>query len=225
MSLFVTGTDTGCGKTFVSAALLGRLGRAGVRALGMKPVATGAHRGPEGLVNEDVETLRLASNVSAPSTMRNPYLFEPPCSPHIAAAHAGVAIDIAAIVEAYRECVHRADVVIVEGVGGWLVPLSERLTVADLARALDLPTLLIVGIRLGCINHALLTASAMAESGVPFLGWLANVMDDELYAVDDVIGSLERRIPAPLLGVIDTRDQQALDGLAHELASRAHRSG
>jgi dethiobiotin synthetase len=225
MSLFVTGTDTGCGKTFVSAALLRRLGGAGIRALGMKPVATGAQRTPDGLVNDDVEALRLASNVSAPSAICNPYLFEPPCSPHIAAAKAGVVIDPAIIIDAYRECERRADVVIVEGVGGWMVPLSERLMVADLACELGLPTLLIVGVRLGCINHALLTANAIAAVGVPCLGWLANVMDDELYAVEEVIDTLKRRVSAPLLGVIDNRDQQALDGLAQELTAVARRAG
>lgn len=218
----MTGTDTGCGKTFVSAALLRCLGKTGVRALGMKPVATGAQRGPHGLLNDDVETLRLASNVKAPATLRNPYLFEPPCSPHIAAAQAGVVIDIATIVSAYRDCRRYADVVVVEGVGGWLVPLTDRLTVADLAQALGIPVLLVVGVRLGCINHALLTAHAMGTSGAPCMGWVANVLDDEQYAVDEVIGSLTQRMAAPLLGVIDAHDHQALDGVAHEIASKPY---
>ncbi|MEX2482329.1 MAG: dethiobiotin synthase [Gammaproteobacteria bacterium] len=214
MSVFITGTDTGCGKTFVSATLLERLNRRGLRTLGMKPVATGATRGAGRLINDDVDTLDRASSISAPATARNPYLFEPPCSPHIAAAHAGTTIELPAILAAFDDCQRRADIVVVEGVGGWLVPLSDQVSVADLARALHLPVVLVVAVRLGCINHALLTASAIAATGVEFMGWLANVIEADLYAPSAVIETLERRIPAPLLGKLDRHDCSALDDLA-----------
>ncbi|MCB1747217.1 MAG: dethiobiotin synthase [Gammaproteobacteria bacterium] len=218
MNLFVTGTDTGCGKTFVTAALLRHLARRGTRALGMKPIASGAERTADGLVNEDVAALVAAANVAAPPAIVNPYLFEPPASPHIAAAASGAVVDLAVIAEAYAACRAAAEVVLVEGVGGWQVPLAEDVDLADLVRALGLPVLLVVGIRLGCINHALLSIAAIAEAGVVCHGWVANVLEPDLYAREAVVETLARRIPAPLLATIENGDTGSLDALAASLA-------
>ena len=176
MSLFVTGTDTGCGKTRVSCALLRALSRDGTSAAGMKPVATGAAYVDGQLVNDDVEALRAASSTMIPQQDMNPYTFEPPCSPHIAAGTVPTRIDLDRIVRAYAACRERADVVVVEGVGGWSVPLGDDLWLADLVKALELPVLLVVGVKLGCINHAVLTARAIARAKRPLIGWVANIL-------------------------------------------------
>lgn len=203
LSLFVTGTDTGCGKTRVSCALLEALARAGVSATGMKPVATGAMRSNGLLVHEDVKALIAASNVAIPRRYVNPYLFVPPCSPNIAAQQANTPIDMAVIDEAFASCQSRADAVVVEGVGGWCVPLGDDLWLEDLAQHLKLPVLLVVGIRLGCINHAVLSARAIIESGLPLLGWIANVVDPEMIEPAAVINTITRHLDAPRLAVLD----------------------
>ncbi|MGR8918604.1 MAG: dethiobiotin synthase [Gammaproteobacteria bacterium] len=203
MNVFVTGTDTGCGKTHVSAALVAAAARRGLAAAGMKPIASGATVEGGRLVNEDIETLVASSSIQLPVADVNQYLFEPPTSPHIAAAEAGASIDPERIAAAYERAARTADLVVVEGVGGWLVPLGPRLTVADLAIRLGLPVVLVVGVRLGCINHAALTAAAIAQSGLPFAGWIANVVETDLYAPAAVMDSLLEIIEAPRLGVID----------------------
>ena len=230
MSVFVTGTDTGCGKTYISSAILRALGGDGLRVVGMKPVATGAEIIDGQLRNDDVEQLAAASNVAVAETARNPYLFEPPASPHIAAAAAGVVITTKTIIRAYRECAAAADFVVVEGVGGWHVPLCETQTVGGLAAALGLPVLLVVGIKLGCINHGLLSASAISASNAPLCGWIANVLEHDLYALDAVVATLETRISAPLLGVAGWQDDSPMQAAARLLAAdlfdsdRVHRS-
>ena len=160
-SVFVTGTDTGVGKTLVSCAMLHRLRACGLRALGMKPVAAGVEATPEGPVNPDVVALRAASSWPAPLSQVNPYCFEPPVAPHLAAMAAGVRIEIAPILQAFQALAGTADAIVVEGVGGFLVPLNEREDAADMALALALPVVLVVGMRLGCLNHALLTQQAI----------------------------------------------------------------
>ncbi|MBK6658553.1 MAG: dethiobiotin synthase [Proteobacteria bacterium] len=203
LSLFVTGTDTGCGKTRISCALLEALSRAGVSATGMKPVATGALRSNGLLVQEDVKALVAASNVAIPRRYVNPYLFVPPCSPNIAAQQANTAIELAVIEEAFDSCQSRAEAVVVEGVGGWCVPLGDNLWLEDLALRLKLPVLLVVGIRLGCINHAVLSARAIIESGLPLLGWIANVVDPHTIEAAAVINTITRHLDAPRLAVLD----------------------
>lgn len=203
MPLFVTGTDTGCGKTVVSCALLRALARMDIRAIGMKPVATGAKRDGERLINEDVEALRAASSTSLPPAITNPYIFEPPCSPHIAAAQAGTPIELDRIATAYKACIEKADEVVVEGVGGWCVPLGNDLWLDELPRALELPVLLVVGVKLGCINHAVLTAQAIERSGARLFGWVANVLEPSLFELETVIETLTAHIPAPRLAVLD----------------------
>lgn len=195
--IFVTGTDTGVGKTVVAAALLSALVRDGVRAVGMKPVAAGVAPG-EG-VNADVAALVAAGNVAAALADVNPYAFRPPMAPHLAAAEAGIAIDVGRIVAAYARLARSADAVVVEGAGGVLVPLSIDADMLDVPARLGLPVLLVVGIRLGCLNHALLSAQAVAARGLRMAGWVANRIDPGMLAVDANVAALVERLPAPLV--------------------------
>lgn len=199
---FVTGTDTGVGKTTISCALLRAFAAQGKTVIGMKPVAAGT----EGEQWPDVEQLITASNISAAREHINPYAFAPPISPHIAAQQAGVEIDFAVIGTAYRELSLAAEIVIVEGAGGFLVPLSKHQTGADLARALNLPVILVVGMRLGCLNHALLSAQAIRSAGLPLAGWVANCIDPQMLMLDENIATLRQRLDCPLVGVVPFDD-------------------
>jgi len=211
-SCFVTGTDTGVGKTLVSAALLHALAQRHARVVGMKPVAAGVERRGNGWSNEDVLALRAASTVRVPPELDNPVLLPDPFSPHIAAQRAGVRIDIAEIERRYHALALRADAVVVEGAGGFHVPLSDTKTGADLAQALALPVVLVVGLRLGCLNHAALTADAIRAHGLTLAGWVANRIDPAMQAVDENIVWLQRRLAAPLLA--DIAHQSVPDALA-----------
>lgn len=200
LSCFIAGTDTGVGKTVVACALLRALARHQGRVVGMKPVAAGAVRMRDGgWANEDTLALRAASTIAVPPELDNPILLPDPLSPHIAAARGGTPVDIERIVDAHRALTKLADAVVVEGAGGFLVPLSDTLTGADLARALGLPVVLVVGLRLGCLNHALLTAEAIDARGLVLAGWVANRIDPHMDAVDENIAFLRRRLAAPLL--------------------------
>jgi dethiobiotin synthetase len=200
--LFVTGTDTEIGKTLAAGALLHAYRRNGLRAVGMKPVAAGCYETPDGWKNEDVEALCAASNVAAPSDEVNPYRFLPPIAPHVAAMRAGVVIDLDLIRARCESLSRRADAVVVEGAGGFLVPLGDDATFADLAVRLALPVVLTVGMRLGCINHALLTAEAIRARGLALSGWVANRIDPRMSAFDENLATLQARLAAPLIGVI-----------------------
>lgn len=200
---FVTGTDTGVGKTLICCALLHRFAAAGKTVIGMKPVACGAVRGATGLVNDDVVLLRAASNVDASPARVNPYCFEPPIAPHLAAEQAGAVIKLQIILDSYRDLSATADIVIVEGVGGFCVPLNRGEDSAELARRLGLPVILVVGIRLGCLNHALLTAHSIRAKGLTLAGWVANRIDPAMAAVERNVAALAERLPAPLLGDIE----------------------
>ena len=198
---FVAGTDTEVGKTFVTAALLHGLKQRGVRALGMKPVAAGTDASGH---NDDVEALIAASSVTAPRELVNPYLFAPAIAPHIAAAESGRPIDLARIEQAFAALRPLADVVLVEGVGGFCVPLGDSPGTGadDLAVRLALPVILVVGMRLGCINHALLTAEAIAARGLTLAGWVANRIDPAMARFDENLATLKARLTAPLLGTV-----------------------
>jgi dethiobiotin synthetase len=196
---FITGTDTAVGKTRVAAALLCAYGRLGYRCIGMKPVAAGAERVDGVWMNEDVVRLRAAANVDAPLEEVNPYLFREAIAPHIAADHKGVSIELPRIRAAYEALARQAEVVVVEGAGGLLVPLSATKDMADLAVALNLPMVLVVGMRLGCLNHALLTSEAMARRGLRLAGWVANRIDPAMAAYDENLMALRQRLPGPLL--------------------------
>jgi dethiobiotin synthetase len=195
---FITGTDTGVGKTLVACALLRAFASSGRSAVGMKPVAAGS----EGGRWSDVDALVAASTIRAPADLVNPYAFDPAIAPHIAAGLAGTRIDIGVIARAYAQLVQRADVAIVEGVGGFLVPLNERDTAADLARRLALPVVLVVGMRLGCLNHALLTSAQIAAAGLRCAGWVANCVAPDMEQLSANIDSLKDRLDSPLLAVL-----------------------
>jgi dethiobiotin synthetase len=198
--IFVTGTDTGVGKTYVAAALLRAHVADGRRAVGMKPVAAGIDDGVP--VNADVAALEAAGNVEAPLAERNPYGFTRAVAPHLAAAAAGVTIDLATIEAAYVRLAARADVVVVEGAGGALVPLDDRHDMLDIALGLRLPALLVVGVRLGCISHALMTEQAVRARGLTLAGWVANVVDPAMPLVHENVAALEKRIAAPCVATI-----------------------
>ena len=204
MNYFVTGTDTGVGKTLICCALLHAFAAQGQRVVGMKPVAAGCD---DDELNEDVKKLRAASNILATYGQINPYSFIHAVAPHIAARNAGVRIDFSRILTSYNELTSQADVVIVEGIGGFKVPLNERQDSAELAQQLDLPVILVVGMQLGCLNHALLTASATEACGLKLAGWVANVLDADMLALRDNIAALGQRLPAPLLGIVEYQAQ------------------
>lgn len=197
---FVTGTDTGVGKTLVSQALLRAFVNRGQRVSGMKPVASGCTPTPAGWRSADAVALLAAANVTADYQDVNPYAFEPATAPQLAATQAGVRIEIEVIRNCYATLAHHAEVVIVEGIGGWMVPINDAITMADVARALDLPVIMVVGLRLGAINHALLTEAAIRAQGCRLAGWVANSVDAE--APDGYLESLQQRLAAPLLGMI-----------------------
>lgn len=193
--VFVTGTDTGVGKTLVACALLRALRASGVRAAGMKPVAAGIDPGAP--MNEDVAALAAADGLSLPLRDRNPYAFAPPIAPHVAARDAGVTIELPVIAASFARIVAPGGVAIVEGAGGARVPLGPGLDMLDIARHLDLPVLLVVGVRLGCISHALLSADAIAARGLALAGWVANRIDPAMARPDDSVAALVERLHAP----------------------------
>lgn len=202
-SYFVIGTDTNVGKTYVASALVTHFANAGLKTVGMKPVASGCELNDcNELVNEDVTALIKVSNVSAPLDLINPYRFLPAIAPHIAAAQAGVEIGLHKIKQAYANLTNLADIVIVEGAGGFYVPLNNAETLADLAVELNLPIILVVGMRLGCINHALLTVAAIQSRGLSLAGWVANQIEPNMPMFDENLSSLQARIAAPCLSVV-----------------------
>jgi dethiobiotin synthetase len=207
---FVTGTDTGIGKTRVSAGLLKALSKAGLHSVGMKPVASGAEPTPAGLRNQDALALQEAASLQRDYALVNPYCFAPPVAPHLAAREAGVEISLELIHAAYRELCHGADAVVVEGVGGWQLPLAPGLEVPDLAREFGLPVLLVVGMRLGCLNHALLTARAIRADGLELLGWVANAVDPDFQRPEANLATLDAELGAPLLARLGYAPQAAL---------------
>lgn len=204
---FVTGTDTGIGKSLVSATLLHALRARGLRAVGMKPLASGCERTPEGLRNEDALLLQAASAPRPDYEDVNPFALPNPLAPELAAADAGIRVTLAPIEAAFARLSSQADAVVVEGVGGWAAPLAADLDQADLARALDLPVVLVVGLRLGCLNHARLTARAIQADGLRLAGWIANDIDPAMERVDDNFALLQRRLPVACWGRLPFRDK------------------
>ncbi|MBU1236164.1 MAG: dethiobiotin synthase [Gammaproteobacteria bacterium] len=200
---FVTGTDTGVGKTFVTCTLLHVARSHNLKCVGMKPVAAGA--GANGQ-NEDVEMLAAAASFLAPRELVNPYCFEAPVAPHIAAAVEGREIDPGRIAAAARDLAADTDLLLVEGVGGFRVPLGDNIDTADLAVHLGLPVILVVGLRLGCLNHALITADAIRARGLPLAGWVANGIDPDMPWPEENVTALKDRLAAPLLGVLPWMD-------------------
>lgn len=202
-SVFITGTDTGIGKTFYSQLLLQSLNAAGLRTAAMKPVASEAELCDGELRNADALVLQQTANTAFPYEYCNPYCFAPAVAPHLAARQAAVQIEFDVIQQAYEQLLKQADFTVVEGVGGWLVPMGQQHTIADLVQVLHLPVILVVGMRLGCINHALLTAENIRQRGIPLIGWVANVIEPDMLYLQENIEAIAQRIPAPLLDVID----------------------
>lgn len=199
---FVTGTDTGVGKTWISAALLHAFNRQGLKTVAMKPVASGCTQTPAGLRNDDAVLLQQTASVALDYDDINPYAFEPPVAPHLAARQSGIKIEPSRIKSGFDQLLAHGDLAIVEGVGGWQVPVNDDETMADVAGLLGLPVVLVVGMRLGCINHALLTMEAIERSALPVAGWIANVIDPGMAYLDENIDALRERIPALFMGNI-----------------------
>lgn len=199
--IFVTGTDTGVGKTLAACVLLHALRARGRAVMPMKPIAAGAVEHAGRWINEDTRSLIEAAGLGlARADEVTPVLLRAPLAPHIAAAAEGRAIAMEPILVAFRKLQEAGDFLVVEGVGGWRVPLADHIDSADLARAMSLPVMLVVGMRLGCLNHALLTAQAIAAAGLPLAGWIANHVDPAMQAQDENVAALQARLAAPLLG-------------------------
>jgi dethiobiotin synthetase len=199
---FVTGTDTGVGKTEVSLGLMHALQVQGFTVVAMKPISAGCEQTAQGLRNADALRLQAQASTTLPYEVVNPYAFRQPVAPHIAAAAAGVEMQTGHLHEGFLAIAGQAERVVVEGVGGWLVPINRHQTAADMARTIGLPVILVVGMRLGCLNHALLTDAAIRATGLTCAGWVANLVDPDMLFVDENIDDLRQRIAAPLLGVI-----------------------
>ena len=214
LAFFVTGTDTEIGKTLVSCALLYALSQQGWRCAGMKPVAAGAEMTAGVWRNEDVAALTAVSTVQAPAQLINPYLFQLPAAPHIAAQQEQRQISLERIIDSYQQLTTHAEAVIVEGVGGFRVPFNATQDSADLALSLKLPVVLVVGMRLGCINHALLSAEAIAARGLKLAGWVANSAQNEMAYLQENLTALRERLDAPLLGSIPFLDNPDPAGAA-----------
>ncbi len=200
-AFFVTGTDTGVGKTHIACKLIAAYVAQGYKVIGMKPVAAGWELVDGVWVNEDVLKLEAASNVQAPRELINPYSFKEAIAPHIAAERAGVEINIEVIQQAFNQLRDIADIVIVEGAGGFLVPLNGRHSMADLAVTLNIPVILVVNMKLGCINHSLLTVEAIQARNLTLHGWVANRLDQNMHALAENEATITQRIQAPILVV------------------------
>jgi dethiobiotin synthetase len=202
-AVFIAGTDTGIGKTHAACALIHALRQAGYDSCGMKPVASGCVSTPDGLRNDDALALQAAgSNPTLDYALVNPVSLRDPLSPHLAAAHDGVRISLAPMRLAFDRLLHDHQRVVVEGVGGWMVPLAPGLLASDIARQWQLPVILVIGLRLGCLNHALLSARAILADGCRLLGWIGNAIDPALESPEENIATLRELLPAPCLGVL-----------------------
>lgn len=208
-SFFVTGTDTEVGKTLVSGAIILKLREAGFKAAGFKPVVAGTYTDSNNQeLNEDLETLRIASGLSPHEQSLCPYILDEAAAPHIVAKRNEMPLDATLILDAFNALAQKFNAVVVEGAGGFLVPLNEQEDLADLAQAMDLPVILVVGMRLGCINHALLTCEAIQSRQLMIAGWVANTLSAEMPLLDENIQALKDRIFAPFLGTIPSLPAQ-----------------
>lgn len=217
---FVTGTDTGVGKTRIATALCLAFAAAGKRVAAMKPVASGCVRTPDGLRNDDALALRAAATVRARYEEVNPYAFEPAIAPHIAASEAGCSIDFDVLDRCYERLALQSDVTIVEGAGGWLAPLDAQRTFADLAVRWQLDVVLVVALRLGCLNHALLTAESIQRRDLRFAGWVGNSVDPQFERREENLRALASRIAAPCLGSFPYSPQSGAQDAATVLSVR-----
>lgn len=215
---FVTGTDTGVGKTTVTCALLAAAKVKGLTTLALKPVASGCEEGPEGLRNSDALALQAAMTLPLSYPEINPVALPAALSPHLAAAAVGRRLTLAQIAGFCRGgLMHKADLKLIEGAGGWRVPISDRELLSGLPKQLSVPVILVVGMRLGCINHAVLTAEAILKDGVKLAGWVANVMAPDMEALEGNLQTLTAMLPAPCLGVLPWSPDATAEGLAEHL--------
>jgi dethiobiotin synthetase len=217
--LFITGTDTGVGKTFAAQGLVRALHLRGLKVAPMKPIASGCRLTPAGLRNEDAEALIEAAGGDFPYDKVNPFAYQPAIAPHLAAAESGRPIELDRIVQSYQELAADADVVVVEGAGGWRVPVDDQASLAEIPQRLDLDVILVVGVRLGCLNHALLSAEAIQADGCRLVGWLANMISPEDPRAAAQVDTLRRRLPAPLLGVLPWMGADTPDAVAAAASS------
>jgi dethiobiotin synthetase len=218
--LFITGTDTGVGKTRIATQLCRAFGASGKRVAAMKPVASGCAQTPDGLRNDDALALLDAMNVRARYAEVNPYAFEPAIAPHIAALEAGCVIDFDVLDRCYERLSLQSDVTIVEGAGGWLAPLDAARTFADLAAHWQLDVVLVVGLRLGCLNHALLTAESIQRHGLRLAGWVGNSIEAQFDRREENLHTLHTRIAAPCLGTLRYSPQSSVQDIATPLSIR-----
>jgi dethiobiotin synthetase len=216
--VFVTGTDTDCGKTEICLAVMSAMQEHGLQVLGMKPVASGCERTRRGARSDDARRLRAQGSAEIAYEAVNPYAFEPPIAPHIAAGQSGSEIELSVICSAAQALAAQCDFLVIEGVGGWRVPLGPALFVSDLPRALDLPVLLVCGLKLGCINHTLLTAESIRATGSRLIGWVANQVDPNMAARQENLATLAALIGAPCLGVIPWLTSPDPRRIGHQLA-------
>lgn len=215
---FIAGTDTDVGKTTIAAGLLHAARLQGLSTLAAKPVASGCAVTSKGLRNADALALIDQSTLQLPYDRVNPFAFEPAIAPHLAAREAGVALAVPALLKAMQGILAEgADFTLIEGAGGWRVPLSDHANLSDLAIALKLPVILVVGVRLGCINHALLSAEAIARDGLQLAGWVANVIESRTSRLEENLASLAERLPAPCLGRVPKLKQASADAVAEHL--------
>ncbi|MDM8567918.1 dethiobiotin synthase [Thiotrichales bacterium HSG1] len=199
--MFITGTDTEIGKTWCTLALIQYFKNRNLSVAGMKPIASGCYYGNNGLRNSDAEQILALTGLDIPYDVVNPYSFEPPIAPHIAAEQIGQHIDLDKIITNYKKLQTQADIVIVEGFGGWRLPINSNLSIKDMVLAMEIPVILVVGIRLGCINHALLTAEAIMQDGCNLVGWIANLVDDSFVAQQS-IDTISKYLSIPMLAQI-----------------------
>ena len=215
---FIAGTDTDVGKTTIAAGLLHAARLQGLSTLGAKPVASGCTVTPKGLRNSDAQALIDESSIKLAYEEVNPFAFEPAIAPHVAAREAGIALEVTELTKAMRHVLDKGtDFTLVEGAGGWRVPLSDHANLSDLAIALELPVILVVGVRLGCINHALLSAEAIARDGLQLAGWVANIIEPRTSRLEENLASLAERLPAPCLGRVPKLKQATADAVAEHL--------
>lgn len=215
---FIAGTDTDVGKTTIAAGLLHAAQQAGLSTLGAKPVASGCEVTPKGLRNSDALALMAQSTLKLAYERINPFAFEPAIAPHLAAREAGVELSVQSLLGPMREVLdQQADFTLIEGAGGWRVPLSHHANLSDLAMALKLPVILVVGVRLGCINHALLSAEAIARDGLQLAGWVANIVDPRTSRLEENLASLAERLPAPCLGRVPKLKIVSAEAVAEHL--------
>ncbi|MFA5626500.1 MAG: dethiobiotin synthase [Thiohalomonadaceae bacterium] len=215
--IFITGTDTNVGKTWASLGLMAALQAQGLSVLGMKPIASGCQASIDGLHNNDALLLQQQGSQSIDYHIINPYAYAPAIAPHLAAEQRGERIKLSHIQHHYQTLAELADVVVVEGAGGWLVPINDQETMADIARQLELEVILVVGLRLGCINHALLSAEAIRNRGIKLTGWLANTMDLRTSKLPQNILAIQQRIKVPLLGVIPYLQELSITTIAQQI--------